>query len=455
MRQTMWTAFRWLLVKEWREMMVSRSYWAMLLVMGPLTGMSFISAMRAYGELSGLNATGTAPAGVGEAMAPLTGVFAPAFSACELAAVFLLPFVAIRIVGTDRQSGALKLELQHPLPAILRMLAKAAVGLAGWLIAMLPAGTTLVLWVVYGGSLYPPEMLTLVSGHLLNAALTIALAAAASSLTEHPSTAAILTLGVTVGTWMLNFFGAIQGGWWERAAGYTPAAMVGQFQHGLLQLDTVLVALVLFGAGLAFAAVWQRLGVAPRRRALESGGVLAIGAALVAASSFAWASWDTSESRANSFSRADEALLRKVNQPLSIEIHLAAEDPRRVELESRTLSKLRRVLRNVEISYVSATSTGMFEQASAGYGELRYRVGSRTETNRITTADGVLETIFSLAGVKLSAAEAAAAGDEVFRGHPLAARPTGAAVLFYGFWPGATALLGFWLRHRLRTYDRW
>ena len=72
-------------------------------------------------------------------------------------------------------------------------------------------------------------------GHLLNAGLTIALAAAAASITEHPSTAAILTLSVTVGTWILNFVAAVHGGVWERLAGYTPTAMVAEFQHGLVR----------------------------------------------------------------------------------------------------------------------------------------------------------------------------------------------------------------------------
>ena len=78
--------------------------------MGPLVGVSFIGAVRTYAEVSGLNGTS---AGVGEALAPLSGVWAPTFSACELVAVFLLPFVAIRMVAGDRQSGALKLELSR------------------------------------------------------------------------------------------------------------------------------------------------------------------------------------------------------------------------------------------------------------------------------------------------------------------------------------------------------
>src|SRR5437870_4980200 len=103
---------RHLFAKEWRELMGSRAYWVMLAAMGPLVGMSFISAVTAYGELSGVNGTA---AGVGEAFSPLVGIWAPTFSACELAAAFLLPFVAIKVVSGDVQSGAWKIEMQHPL----------------------------------------------------------------------------------------------------------------------------------------------------------------------------------------------------------------------------------------------------------------------------------------------------------------------------------------------------
>src|SRR5690349_20437996 len=122
--------FLWLLEKEWRELLVSRAWWVLLIAMGPLVGLSFISAVRTYGEVSGLNGTA---AGVGEALSPLIGVWAPTFSACELAAVFLLPFVAIRLAGGDRQSGALKLELQKGMPSPLMIAAKTIVGLGGWL----------------------------------------------------------------------------------------------------------------------------------------------------------------------------------------------------------------------------------------------------------------------------------------------------------------------------------
>jgi ABC-2 type transport system permease protein len=430
----------WLLAKEWRELLASRAWWVLLLAMGPLVGVSFISAVRTYGELSG------SAAGVGEAFSPLVGVWAPTFSACELAAAFLLPFVAIRVVAGDVQSGALKLELQHPMSSAARIGAKTVVLFAGWIVATLPPLMAIVLWRLYGGSIYPPELVTVLAGHLLNAGLTIALAAAAAAVTEHPSTAAIVTLTATVGTWIVNFVAAVQGGIWERAARYTPTAIVAEFQHGLVRADVILIAVALIAFGIAIAATWSRSGVATIRRVYESAIATAVAAVCIIASSFATASWDASENRMNSFPRSDEIALKQIHEPLRIEAHLAPEDPRRVDLERRALAKLRRVMPKVDVRYFAATTTGLFEQTASQYGEIWYDLAGRRAMSRTTTAEGVLETIFSLAGVT----PPAELDEDVFRGHPLAAPPRGAAAAFYGIWPAVVAAAAF-IRRRSQS----
>jgi ABC-2 type transport system permease protein len=434
-------AWVWLLAKEWRELVASRAWWVLLLAMGPLVGVTFAGAVRTYAELSGLNG---AAAGVGEAFSPLIGVWAPTFSACELAAAFLLPFVAIRVVSSERQSGALKIELQHPMTAFGRMSAKAVVLFAGWIVATLPPVIAIVLWWSYGGSLHAPELVALIAGHLLNAGLTIALGAATAAMTEHPSTAAILTLTATVGTWIINFIAAVQGGVWEKIAGYTPTAMVAEFQHGLVRLDVVLVAAALIALGLTLAAIWTRLGVAVDRRVYESLAVAAFAAAVMFSSTFAITNWDASENRANSFSEGEELALKQIRGLLRIEAHLAAEDPRRVDLERHALSKLRRVMPRTEIRYIAATSTGLFEQTASQYGEIWYELNGQRAMSRVTTAEGVLETIFSLAGV----APKAESEEEIFRGHPLAVPPKGAAAVFYGIWPALVGASAFLVRRR-------
>jgi ABC-2 type transport system permease protein len=433
------SALAWLLKKEWRELLVSRAWWIFLVLMGPLAGVSFISAVHTYAEASGLGGTS---AGVGEAFSPLIGIWAPTFSACELAAAFLLPFVAIRLFAGDRQSGALKLELQHPTPAFTRIAAKALILMAGWCIALLAPAIGVALWKWYGGNVYVPELSTVVLGHLLNAGLTIALAGTAASMTEHPATAAIVTLAITVGSWIVNFIAAVHGGWWERAAGYTPTAMVAEFQHGLIRLDVLLIALALILAGLSLAAIWIRLGAAVRRRVKESILVAATAMALIFVCAAARRSWDLSENRMNSFSRADEQALLQIRGPLHIEVHLAPEDPRRVDLEHRTLSKLRRLLPGLRVEYFSTTSIGLFEQTSSHYGEIWYELGGRREMSRAVTPEGALETIYSLAGI--TPPESA----DSFLGHPLAVAPRGAALVFYFIWPVLIMSAGFFVQRR-------
>jgi hypothetical protein len=220
--------------------------------------------------------------------------------------------------------------------------------------------------------------------------------------------------------------------------------MVAEFQHGLVRLDVLLAVGTFVLFGLVLAAIWMRLGMSVRRRTYESIATGAIAAAAIVAVTFATASWDLSENRMNSFPKADEAALEGVREPLRIEAHLAAEDPRRMDLENRALSKLRRVMPRVEVTYVAQTTTGLFEQAGQHYGEVWYELGRRREMSRSTTAEAVLETIYSLAGVQPPQESVEA----IFRGHPLAVPPKRAAAVFYGIWPALVVASGLFLRRR-------
>jgi hypothetical protein len=427
-----------LVAKEGRELLASRAWWVLLVVIGPLVGVSFIAAVRTYAE-----ASEGAVYGGAEAFSPLDGIWAPTFSAYELAAIFLVPFVAIRLVSGDRLSGALKLELQRPMPTVLRLLAKVLVLVAGVGAAGLAAIVAIVMWRSYGGSLYLPELASIGLGHVLNAGLTITVALAAAAAAEHPSTAAIVTLALTVGGWAIEFLAAVHGGPWAAIAAHTPSAMVGQFQRGLVRLDILLSALALAGGALSVAAIWLPPGRGgPKRAGLTAIALLAtIG--VVAAASQATASWDLSENRRNSFPRSAEAALRQIAEPIAIEAHLAPRDPRRFDLDVQVIRKLRRIVPDLQVRYVARTSIGLFEQADAGYGDIHYEVGGRRQTTRITSAEAALNALFML-----SAIEPDDEDDPPFRGHPLTAQPGGAAAAFYVVWPAVVLLVSIGVLRR-------
>jgi hypothetical protein len=250
-------------------------------------------------------------------------------------------------------------------------------------------------------------------------------------------------LAFTVGTWVIGFVAAFQGGIWEQIASYTPAEMLQVFRRGLVRLDLMLAAAVLALGSLVLAAIWMRLGTPLRRKLAESIGAVCITAVLAFAASFARPSWDVSENERNSFGARDTALLSRITAPLRIEAHLAPEDPRRFDLELQTFSKLRRTVPDVTIAYVSSTATGLFEQASEHYGEIWYDLGGKRIVGRATTTDAVLDAIYELAGIPASQE-----GGAGHRGHPLAAQPVGAVPLFYIVWPLAVLSLGFFLQRR-------
>ncbi len=426
--------------KEWRELLSSRAWWVMLFLVGPLVGVTFIGAVRKYAEASGFGGTS---AGVGEAFSPLDGIWVPTLVAYEIAATFLLPFVAIRLVAGDRQSGALKLELQHPMSPLSRDFGQGPRPLRGMVPGRRPGAP--------GGN--PVEDVR--RKHVRAGARERRRRAPPERRADdraggrgrfdrgesvdggHPG--AVLH-GRHLDPGFRRLRARRTGGAGRR---FTPEAMLDMFQHGLVELGTALAALVLIATGLGVAALWIRLGVPVRRRAFESAALVAAGAALVVACAFFPLSWDLSENRRHSFPEADQEALAQIKGPLSIEVHLAPEDPRRSDLENKALSKLRRVMPSVRVRYVSATSIGLFEQANTGYGEVWYELGGRRAMNRLTTEEAVLETIYGLAGVTPPQETG-----QPFAGHPLAAAPRGAAVILYGLWPAFVAGFGLLVLRR-------
>lgn len=432
--------FGWLLAKEFRELMASRAFWLLMLMIGPLVGHGFITAVDLYAEASGI---GGGPAALSQGLSPLDGILVPTFGAYDLAVTLLFPFVAIRLVSAEKESGALKLMLQAPAGLGTMLAAKGLTLLAGWFIAWVPGLIALTLWKLYGGSLYAPELLNLLLGHLLRVILSSGVAVTAAAVATGAASAAIATLGFTVGTWALDFVAAGRGGLLQKLASYTPTAALRVFEQGQFRLNTAIVTLTLGVAGFVLAAVWL-----PPRRNLRSRLFASLGAGLALglvlwSGSLLRATRDLSENRRNSFSRADEAALARIRQPLRVTVFLAAEDPRLMDLDRSILSKLQRILPRVDVVYATHSRAGLFESSGDHYGEVWYELAGRKVMSRSTTEPIVLATLYQLAQVPPPAHPE----ETAYPGHPLAVHPVGAAWIYYALWPLAAGS-AWWLRFR-------
>lgn len=426
---------------ELRELRVSRSYLLLLLLVGPLVGQAFITAVGLYAEASG---AGGGPRALPQALTSLDGVVVPAFGAYDLLATLLLPFVAIRVLSSDRQSGALKLLLQTPARLGTLLSGKLLALVLGWFVALVPGLLAIALWISYGGHVAARETFNLVLGHVVRVLVAVGVAWAAAAIADGPASAAIAALAFTVGTWALDFAAAGRGGLLQRVASFTPTAALRVFELGELRLSILGASLALSASGLALSAVWLPPGRSGRARAA---GTLCVAIGLAAALSLLGGlhgSWDLSENRRNSFSRADESALARLPGPIAVTVHLSAEDPRLMDLQRGVLTKLARVRPDLFVSFSAKSRSGLFEAEGEHYGEVWYEVGGRKAMMRSTTEPIVLRFLYDLAGV----APPPAAAEPEFPGYPLAAAPRGAALIFYGLWPGA--ILAAWGAGRLR-----
>lgn len=429
-----------LLLKELRGVISGRALWTMLMILCPIVGYSFFQAVALYGEASA--AARDAPA-LASGLSPLDGVLVPTFGAFYVTVTLLFPFVAIRALGREKETGTLRLLVQLPYRTPTLIAAKAAAVMAAWLIAFIPAASALALWLMLGGHLHALETLNLLFGHLLYGLLVGALALFAASIAESAATAAIITLAVTIGSWILDFALAGQPGLSEWVSRLSLTQALRPFEQGLFSVG-LLIGIVTAAIGLAaLSAIWLHPGVPVRAKLVRSLLCIAAAGAVLLLAAQVNTSFDVTQDRRNSFPAADQRALAALREPLVITVHLAPEDPRYVDLRRNVLAKLERVLASVTVR-LAASSQGIVGRTSEqSYGEVEYNYGGRTDTSRSTSHREILPLLYGLAGVPVPAP---AAGDD-YPGYPLVANAQAALPWFFGALP-ILIVLAWWLSAR-------
>jgi ABC-type transport system involved in multi-copper enzyme maturation permease subunit len=409
----------------------------MLLILCPLVGFSFFQAVALYGEAS---AAARDQPQLATSLSPLDGILVPTLGAFYVAVTLLFPFVAIRALGREKETGALKLLVQLPYPIPTLVAAKLAAITAAWLIAVIPISTALLLWLSFGGHLSPLETSNLLFGHLLYGLLIGAIALFAAAISDNSATAAIVTLALTIGSWVLDF--ALAGrsgvlGWISRLS---LTQTLRTFEQGLLSAALVLgmcVAIAGFGT---LAALWLHPGTSLDKKLART--ILCVGLAgilLAMATQFRQSS-DVSEDKRNSFPAADQRALAGLNEPLIVTVHLAPEDPRYVDLQRNVLSKLERILPNVTIRLATAGQSVIGSAGEVSYGEIEYSYGGRSAKSRSTSHREALPLLYGLAGIPVPTPQTG----EDYPGYPLVADGWIALLWFFVVLPLLVVVAWWW-----------
>jgi len=425
-----------LFAKECRNLASGRAFWVLLLLLCPLVGYSFIQAVALYAEAS--RSAAQLPE-VAHSLSPLDGILVPTFGALYLANTLLFPFVVIRTVAHEKETGSLKLLLQLP-PSIGTVLAAKIAALAGaWALVAAPALSAVALWAMAGGHVHLPELAGVLLGHCLYGAVVTGFALLAAVLAESSATAAIITLAITLGFWVLDFAAAGESSILKSLASLSPTLLLREFERGVVSVGSALAALTA-ALGLAVVAgiLLDLRGAASRKLALLAISVI-VTALLTLAAAQLHLYGDASQDRRNSLAPADADTLSGLKQRLTVVVRLAPEDPRYIDFARNILSKLQRTMPDVRIVQESRSRTGALEEASQNYGTIVYQYGGRQSESRSTGTGEILPLIYGLAQVERKGTPAA----PPYPGYPLEASPRAAEIWFYGALP--LLILAAWI----------
>ncbi len=427
---------------ELRSLLASRGLWVLLLATGPLVGFSLIEAISLYNEAS---RTALVTPQMAAGLNPFDGVIIPTYGSIYLTLTLLFPFVAIRTIAEDKQSGALRLLLQLPSQLTTLLPSKVAAVLFAWFLVELPGLAALLLWRHFGGHLYAPEILCLLLGQFLYGMIVMAISFVSAAATETASTAALLALGCTLGSWVLDFVATGGTSWLAKLSWFSLTASLKPFEQGLLVwkvlAGVVLAALVLF----ALTLLWWHPG---RSILLKLGGSAAV---LMACSALSLPlhrlerSIDLTEDQRHSFSPAVRTALRQIRELVRIEVYLVPEDPRFMDYDRSILAKLRRVLPGTEIVNMEGNQAAVFKTGEdPNYGLVVYQIGTRRAESRSTSPEEVLPLLWSLAAVPPAGQE----DQTSYPGYPLVVKSTSTGeLIFYVLWP-ALCFAGWFLFSR-------
>jgi hypothetical protein len=398
-------------------------------------GYSFIQAVDLF---SAASRTALERPELAAGMTTLDGVLVPTLGAFYLVTTLLFPFVAIRALGHEKQTGALKLGVQLPVSETELVVLKLGAVCLVWALSLTPAIFAIVLWKCFGGFVSMVELTNLLLGHALYAVTVASVALFAGAVTDSVSAGAIVTLAFTLGFWVLDFTVGSQGGPLVYLAPLSPTAVLRECERGWFSLPQIIQIGVLALFFTALAIAWLPSGVTGRRKIAASAIILAASAVIFVAAANVRFYADVTVDRRNSFNPADEAALRRMKDPLSITIYLSPDDSRLREMESNVLVKLRRITPNVRVRYAEVPNVGPFGvPGDDRYGLVTYEYQGRREESRSNSFREILPILHNLAGATVRPVETPS-----FVGHPLAADSTPAAWWFYGILPAS--ILGCW-----------
>lgn len=412
-----------------QEAFYGTAFWFILICSSYVIGFSFQQAITLFAEAS-RSAQGSP--GLLAGINPYDGIFVPTLGSFYLIQTLIFPFLTVGLFAKEKESGAKKLNYLLPSFHLEEILSHGFVFLTLWMIVFLISLLSLIIWHFNGGHIYYPEVLNLILGHFLYAVVIFSISKFAATITESGANAAIIVLGFTLGSWVLDFMAPAQTGWLKEITSLSLTAQIRSFESGLLDWGVVLrMALLSAGfisASIYFSKSWMKFS----KRLLIGFSILIFCAITFTVVPRQKYSYDMTEDRRNSFDLPSEKALQGLSEILKIEIGLSPDDSRFKDFNRSILQPLLRSVPHLQygFQYQNVALDSFKNEGKDNYGIIYYIYKEKRDQSRSTSPEEVLPIIFNLADVKVDSSI-----EIPYRGYPLVMSSIFAEFIFYVFLP--------------------
>ncbi len=392
-----------LLLKEIKDIFLSRTAVLFLILTSFIFGNSFVTAVDLYSKASKAAINNPLYASGFE---PIPGVFIPAYGGLFVLFSLFLPFVIIPLISDEKRNNTLSVlvQLRFGFKSILITKAIASVLFAFFVLVLtIPS---FFIWKVYGGHIAYIELFTLICGYLLYGLAVIAVSLCFAALFENTANAAIFSIAVIIASWVIDFAKSSNISSLLRFfSGYTFTRTLKFFENGVFSLWAALYFILLSIFFVSLSYIFLRFDLRHKWRRISCTVIVFVLAMSVIAKINA--NWDVAESRRNSFVPNIANALKKIPD-LEIDIYLRKADSRYKDFEHDFLRKLNLIRTDIRVKLVTGS------ELDKNYGLFVYKVNGKSESTYSNSEEEIFPIIFGLAGFNISQKDAG-----VFSGYPL------------------------------------
>ena len=422
-----------LLRKDIRILLRSSTFYLMMIVSSLVAGNSFILAVDLYSKASiaALNDPFYA-----KSFEPVPGIFVPTMGGFYLVFSLIFPFVVIPLLSKELENNTLLVLYQLEYSAAEIVWSKVVASLVAILSPVSLVIPSLIFWKVMGGHIPLSEIALLLAGYILYGLVVTSVSIFSASILKNTSAAAILALGTTLFSWILDFSGTVMSSHivhtLER---FSLSRFLPLFEKGILSFKAPFDMILLSSFLISVSSMLIYPGVKKQKNIAK----IAIFATIVL---LLWrfdpVEKDITESHRNSFPVQLVNKLRKIDE-MKIEIYLSPEDSRYRDYESEFLSRLKLIRRDVKVL--------LKDDPELKYGLIRYEIKVngkwKADSTYSTSPEEAFSILSALSGVKLDFQE------NPYPGYPLVIDSRDLdklKILYFLILPAAFTLLLFMVR---------